>query len=103
MNIKKMRALKGFNQQKVANYLGVSKAYISQVENDKNHDLPLKHAEKMAELFECSLVELYGIDILRVEPENDKEVILVLKSILDVYVDPLKRKEILEKVKGEYL
>ena len=102
-SIRKMRALSGISQQKLANLLGTSKAYISQLESEKVHDVPLVHAKKMAKLFNCSVLEIYGLDILKTQPENSDEAFILLQEILDVYFDFLERGDVIDRLKNKYL
>lgn len=98
--IKKLRGINEISQQKLADVLGTSKAYVCQLESDEVVDIPLVHAQKMADFFQCSLIEIYGIDNLKIKPQTRKEVEEIIKIILQNYNATLYEKiEIVDEIK----
>lgn len=98
--IKKLRGINEISQQKLAEVLGTSKAYVSQLESDEVTDIPLVHAQKMAEFFNCSLIDVYGIDNLKIKPQSRKEVEEMIKIILQNYETTLYEKiEMVDEIK----
>lgn len=57
-NLKSLREIMGFNQEKVAEYLGIDRANISLFENGER--LPsMVHLQKLSNLFDVSVHELF--------------------------------------------
>lgn len=79
-NIKKHRGSLGLSQQQLADKIGVSRATIIGLENYDNIYLSIETAKKLSELFNCSIVDVYGVDILRYVPRNEEE----KKQIIDI-------------------
>ncbi len=103
-SIKKMRGMAGITQQQLANHLGCTKAYISYLESSKTKTVPPKELKKMADLFGCTVIELYGMDILKYRPQTyleTKQLILNIIKDSDLYNNEDKKnilKEILEDI-----
>lgn len=103
-SIKKMRGMAGITQQELANYLGCTKAYISYLESSNNKTVPSEELKKMADLFGCTVIELYGMDILKYRPQTyleTKQLILNIIKDSDLYnVEDKKSilKEVLEDI-----
>ena len=81
-SIKKMRGIAGVTQQELANYLGCSKAYISYLESNKITTIPEEELKKIADLFGCTIIELYGIDILKYRPQTYLETKQLILNII---------------------
>lgn len=98
--IKKLRGMHGISQQQLAEVLGTSKAYVSQLESDNTIDVPLNHAIKMAELFKCSLVDVFGYDNIKIKPQTKDEVKTLIKTIIENYDATLYQKiELVDEIK----
>ncbi|MBD0293691.1 MAG: helix-turn-helix transcriptional regulator [Flavisolibacter sp.] len=57
-NIRKWREFKGYKQQTLARHLGVSKATISNIENDKT-DISLHRMEAIADFLSVEVYQLF--------------------------------------------
>src|SRR5438445_3132564 len=57
--LKEARAYRGFSQEEVAEYVGVSRSSISLIENGLR-GIDTLELQKLAELYECSIDELVG-------------------------------------------
>lgn len=78
---KEWRKYRGLTQQQVADALGSSSGYVSDLENQKrryNQD----HLEALAELFGCATADLLAVNPLEDEDDNtDPD----LKAIIDIW------------------
>ena len=59
MNLKQIRHQKGISQTDIAKSLGISRQFISDIENSKN-EMSLKRAIEIANFLNVSLDELVG-------------------------------------------
>lgn len=59
--IKKLREGRGFSQQVVADHLGMNQATYHKMESDKT-DVKLEQLERLAELYDMSLIDLITSD-----------------------------------------
>lgn len=59
MNLKRIRHQKGISQTDIAKSLGISRQFISDIENGKN-EMSLKRAIEIANFLNVSLDELVG-------------------------------------------
>lgn len=99
-SIKKMRGMAGITQQELANHLGCTKSYISYLESNNNKTVSTEELKKMADLFGCTVIELYGMDILKYRPQTyleTKQLILNIIKDSDLY-DVEDKKSILKEV-----
>lgn len=60
-NIRKIKGLKGFSQEYMANQLGISQRQFSRIENNET-DINLSKLEKISDILEVSLNQLLGFD-----------------------------------------
>ncbi len=81
-SIKKMRGMAGITQQELANHLGCTKSYVSYLESSNNKTVSIEELKKMADLFGCTVIELYGMDILKYRPQNHLETKQLILNII---------------------
>ena len=58
INIRKWRELKGIKQEQLANQLGITKAALSNIENDKT-DISLHRIEDIARCLDLEVMKLF--------------------------------------------
>ena len=65
INIRKWRELKGIKQEQLANQLGITKAALSNIENDKT-DISLHRIEDIARCLDLEVMRLFNnpLDLL---------------------------------------
>ena len=65
INIRKWRELKGIKQEQLANQLGITKAALSNIENDKT-DISLHRIEDIARCLDLEVMKLFNnpLDLL---------------------------------------
>ena len=65
INIRKWRELKGIKQEQLANQLGITKAALSNIENDKT-DISLHRIEDIARCLDFAVMKLFNnpLDLL---------------------------------------
>ena len=80
--IKKMRGLCGMTQQDLADKLNCTKSYISLLEKESAKTISISEAEKIATIFNCSIIDIYDIDNLKYRPQNIEETKELIRIIL---------------------
>jgi len=98
INLKAWRLRLGFSQEKIAEYLGISRENISYFENGER-EIPVKHLEKIC--------ELYGIDtdLLYDEDSNaqEAEMAFAFRNDDGLSIDSLKSIAHFKKIVRNYL
>lgn len=61
-NLKKLRINKGITQKEIAEYMGLSRQYISQVEPVLHKTLNYEQLYKLAILLECEVSDLFYVN-----------------------------------------
>lgn len=70
-NIKREREYRGFSQDEVARYLGISRSAVSLIESG-DRKLEALELKKLADLFKCSMTEFTGTTYTNAESESVK-------------------------------
>ncbi len=100
--IKKYRAIKGLSQSELANAAGVSRTYLSYLEqNSAKRKLTAELAESIANVLECNIVDLFGDDVFYVVPKNDYEVVSLIKHLAKKISNENLKNTLLDLVKNE--
>ena len=100
-NIEKFRALNDMTQKQLGEELGLSRVWISMLEKPGYFNIEEEYVEKMCEIFNVSKVELFGFENFRYLPENDNQVMYLIK-ILYNFIEDESTKEMLEEVLVKY-
>ena len=85
ISIKKYRGAKGYSQQEFSQAIGVTRQYLSMIEQDGTV-APVNIVEKIAETLEVSPIVLYGLDNFKIKPNTVEEkqfVIDLLKKSIE--------------------
>lgn len=59
LNLKLARIRKGYKQKELADIVGVSRCYMSALENGKKINVNIKIAEELAKILDVSVQELF--------------------------------------------
>lgn len=94
-SIKKYRSKLGLSQIELGKKVGVGRACVIYWESKKCNSLTKNNAKKLTELFQCTEVQLYGKDSLKIVPQNDNDRIYLIKCLLN---DATDKEKILEEV-----
>ena len=84
-NIKRLRAKMGISQETLAKMCGVTRTTLNTWENAAS-ELGEKNEQKLLDIFNCSIYELYGMDEFKhypKDPESKKGIIMLLYNLLD--------------------
>lgn len=90
-NIRKFRGLAGLTQKELAEKTGIARCFISVLESSEC-PVSLKTAEKISKVLNCSKIELLATDNLKLQPKNDEEKILIIKTIYETLSEEGKAK-----------
>lgn len=82
-NIKILRGKTGMTQQEVADKLGITRVYMTNLESDLTTSLSNELTEKFCELFEVKEYQLLGINNLKYIPKTKEE--------LEEFIEILRR------------
>lgn len=96
-NIKKYRGIFGISQKKLAEMTGISRTTCNYLEKNEKYKLPIEYAKKMAKIFNCSVVEVYGDDILSYHPSKDIDKI----KIINIVYNSIKDEQLKNKIHFE--
>lgn len=80
-NIKKYRGMFDMTQEELAKAVGVTRTLVIYWENPEYHNLKLKQAKKIAKIFDCSVIDLYGLDNFKIVPKTDEERLKVIEML----------------------
>ena len=81
-NIRKLRGQAGLSQIELAKLIGVTRYTIIQLEASNNEKVITKRlAEKLCEVFNCGLIELYGMSIFRIPLETEEDKMKVIEML----------------------
>lgn len=81
-NIRKLRGQAGMSQIDLAQKIGVNRATIIQLEASNNEKVITKRlADKLCEVFNCGLIELYGMSIFRIPLETEEDKMKVIEML----------------------
>lgn len=81
-NIRKLRGEMGLSQIELAEKIGVTRYTIIQLESTETEKVITERlAEKLCEVFNCSMVELYGWSIFRIPLKTEEEKQKVIEMI----------------------
>lgn len=94
-SIKKYRGQLGLTQEQLAKKIGVARILVTYWEKDNCQGLSLQNAQKLSKVFNCSLLQLYGINNFKKPPQDDNDRILLIKLLLKSMED--------KKLKGDLL
>jgi len=72
LNIRKWRELKGIKQEQLAGKLGITKAALSNIENDKT-DVSLHRIEDIARCLDLEVMQLFNNPADLLIPPTDKK------------------------------
>lgn len=99
INIKKYRGLAGLNQKELAKKLGITRQYVCAIESSNTHNINPEIIKKICNVLNnCTILDLYGIDNLKYEPENDEQAIKFIILIFNSYIKDKDNKEKLIKL-----
>ncbi|NJL83571.1 MAG: helix-turn-helix transcriptional regulator [Chloroflexaceae bacterium] len=77
LDLKPLRRGKKLSQQQVAEALGISRQHYVGIENNRSESVNKAHLQKLCELFECEVSQLFG------SPSQSEETIARLLSQLE--------------------
>lgn len=97
--IRKKRGLKQLNQTEFANLCGVSRTYIAHLEYHIEDISPVA-AQKIANVLECSPIEIMAGHNYKFTPRNDEERLLEISNLVDL-MENVDLKNELRKMLGE--
>ena len=81
--IKKFRGELGLNQQELADKVGVSRYFVIMNENEKHPKIEkVEVAKKFSDFFGISLIEFYGLGVLKVEPNSKEDYDLLIHLLI---------------------
>lgn len=81
-NIRKLRGQAGLSQIELAKLIGVTRYTIIQLEASNNEKVITKRlADKLCEVFNCGLIELYGMSIFRIPLETEEDKMKVIEML----------------------
>jgi DNA-binding XRE family transcriptional regulator len=81
-NVRKLRGQAGLSQIELAKLIGVTRYTIIQLEASDNEKVITKRlADKLCEVFNCSLIELYGMSIFRIPLETEEDKMKVIEML----------------------
>ena len=82
-NIKKYRGMMNMTQKELADKFGVTRPMIAYWETPGYNAIKLSNAKKLSDIFDCSLIDLYGMDNFIVKPSNDNDKMKLMKMLYD--------------------
>lgn len=84
--LNQLRGRKGLTQKQLADELGCSKMQITLLEkNISAKNVHTDFIKKICDFFDVKPYELYGIDILRIVPEDKNELKQVINMLQEEY------------------
>ena len=82
--IKKFRGELGLNQQELAEKCGVSRYFVSMNESDKYPKIEkLEIAKRFSNFFGISLIEFYGLGVLKTEPQSKEDYDFLINLLME--------------------
>lgn len=82
-SVKKLRFKMGLTQEQIAEKTGFTKSHISFLEKKSTKTLSERTVEKLTEIFECSPVELYGMDVFKIQPTCDEDKMFIINMLIN--------------------
>lgn len=92
VNIKKYRGYYNMSQDDLAKKLNVTRSMVCYLESKEIKDLSDEYKRKLCEIFQCNVVDLYGLDNFKELPSNDSEILTTIK-FLSTLIENVKLKE----------
>lgn len=81
-NIKRYRGMYEYSLRDLASKMGLSAEMIRILENSSN--IKPEHLKKLCEIFNCDAIDIYGLDILKVELSESEKAHLITLLIYDI-------------------
>lgn len=85
----------GLSQKQLAEKVGVARVCVTYWESDNCQGLSLPNAKKLAKIFDCSLIQLFGINNFKYKPTNDEDKLLLIQFLAKSIKD--------DKTRGDFL
>lgn len=90
-NIKKYRGINNMTQENLAEKMNCARSLITYWENSEYNNLKPNQAQKLSQILNCSIIELYGDDNFKIVPKNDDERLEIIKVLTnDIENEDLK-------------
>lgn len=99
INIKKYRAISGFTQEELAQQIGCSRTNIVYMESDECTSITKENEEKLCQLFNINLIQLYGNDNFKHFPYTDDEKIDLI-MLLFKQIDNNSKNKVIDIIRG---
>lgn len=100
INVRKYRAMLGLTQDQLAQKLNCSRTNVVYLESDDCNSLSKENEQKLCEIFNCDIIDLYGLDNLKHIPQNDKQRINLIISIYKEIQSNESREKLVNIIRG---
>ena len=102
VNIKKYRGYFNMSQDDLAKKLGITRSMVCYLESKEIKDLSNEYKEKLCEIFDCNVIDLYGLDNFKELPSNDSEILTIIKFLTPLIENVELREKIANGILKRY-